>query len=306
MTNQNPAASQSSNLDRDILAKVNAHADRSIDRIFADIDELLSGDLENETQALSVHNTSRRAQYSAASPYSNQYPQQQSQAHTYPSQSDFPPQRYASEIGNGAARPEHPTQPLPKQKKRMPLWMKALLGIGITSAAVGGGLLWLINERKIELPKNIDTSWLPFQSQSQVSPADAKFAEYMQKSISKIESANNQATSATNSPNPANSIAAPIDQAAPIMPNPTGIITTVPIATTTTQNTVTTPIALIKTFQASNRPSAIFEIDNQSQTVHIGQKIGTSNWSLLTVAKDEVIIKRKGGEIRSIYVGQKF
>jgi hypothetical protein len=301
MTNQNPASSKSSGLDRDILAKVNAHADRSIDRIFADIDELLNDGLEDDTTSLSVHNSAQRTQYSTESPYSQQYPQQ-SQVHTYPPQSDFTSQRYTSESVDIVDPIESPSQQLPKQKKRIPLWMKALIGISITSAAVGGGLTWLINERKIEIPKNIDTSWLPFQPQSQVSPDDAKFAEYMRNSISKIESANTPSTSATNIPSPASSIAAPITQTVPI--NPTGIIATTPNQTAT--NAVKTPIALLKTLQANNHPSAIFQIDRQNQTVHIGQKIGTSNWSLLTVAKGEVIVKRKGGEIRSVYVGQKF
>jgi hypothetical protein len=284
MTNQNPASSQppSSNINRDILAKVNAHADRSIERIFADIDELLSGDLETETQYSAEH-----------------YPTRQKTQAYLPQHSDI-----ASPLDN-------PSQPVtPKQaKKTIPIWLKALLGIGITSIAASSVLLWLVNERKIELPKNIDTSWLPFQS-SQVSPEDAKFAEYMRKSISKIDSANTPSTSATNLPNPSNNIATSIASnptgiiADPIAPNPTGIIATVPSKITPT--VIKTPISLVKTLSTNNRPGAIFQIDGRSQTVNVGQKIGTSNWSLLTVAKGEVIVKRKGGEIRSIDVGQKF
>jgi hypothetical protein len=319
MTNQNPAIPQSPNLNspqegllhRDILAKVNAHADRSIDRLFADIEELLSGDLETGTQSATGDRHSHRDRYSPEPSRPNQYPQQQqlqAQQQYYPSQADFHQPQLSAEVIGGASPLEHPTQPsTPQQKQqRIPLWMKAFLGIGITSIALSSLLLWLVNERKIALPKNIDTNWIPFQSQSQISPDDAKFAEYMRKSISKIESANTQATSAANPANPvnpANSIAAPITQAAPIAPNP-GVITTVP--STVTPTAVKKPIALLKTLQNSNQPGAIFEIDRQNQTVHVGQKIGASNWSLLTVAKGEVIVKRKGGEIRSIYVGQKF
>jgi hypothetical protein len=289
MTSQNPASSQSSKLDRDILAKVNAHADRSIDRVFADIDELLSGDLEADTRSSSVERYSPRSQYSAEPSRSTNYTVRQLP------QSDFTPTPISVELDPA---PPATTQ----QKKRgIPLWLKALLGVGATSIAAGSVLLWLVNERKVELPKNIDTSWLPFQSQSQVSPSDAKFAEYMRKSISKIESTNTQTTSATNLPN---SIATPISQATTITANPSGLITTAP--STATPTVVKTPIALVKTLQNSDRPSAVFQIDRQSQTIRVGQKIGTSNWSLLTVAKGEVIVKRKGGEIRSISVGQKF
>jgi hypothetical protein len=287
MTNQNPASShpQSSKLDRDILAKVNAHADRSIDRLFIDIDELLSGDLEPDARSSQLDRYSQPAQYSTEPLRSTDYTTRQPQAYLPQSEFASPPQSV-----------EFVDAP-PPAKKRLSGWMKALIGIGITSIAGSSILLWLVNEHKIEVPKNIDTTWLPFQSQSQVSPEDAKFAEYMRKSISKIESVKPQPISAINLPNPASI-------ATPIAPNPTGIIAAVP--STITRTVLKTPIALVKTLPTSNRPSAIFQIDGHSKTVNIGQKIGTSNWSLLTVAKGEVILKRKGGEIRSINVGQKF
>ncbi len=292
MTNQNPAVPQSpSPQDRlrqsDILAKVNAHADRSLDRLFADIDELL-GDDTTDTHSFSVQ-PSQHIQYSTE-PSRTEYDPNQQQLQSAPPQS-YPPQ--------GSV--DAPQTSTPKPKHKIP-W-QALLGIGVTSIAIGGTLLWLVNERKIALPQNIDTSWLPFQSQSQIAPEDAKFADYMRKSISKID-ASTPATSVTNRINSANSSTANTTQAAPVTPTPTGAVaTSIPITATPT---IAIPISLVKTLPDSNRPGAVFEIDRQSQTVNVGQKIGTSNWSLLTVAKGEVIVKRKGGEIRSIYLGQKF
>jgi hypothetical protein len=300
MTNQNPAAPQSQSPQgaasgqqhRDILAKVNAHADRSIDRLLADIDELLGDDLANDTHSSPAEHSAQRHHSTEQYPHLQQSPV-------------YPPQR---SIGAGEASPlAHPTQTAtPKPNRTMPLWLKALLGISITSIAAGSLLTWLVNERKIVLPQTINTSWLPFQSQSQVSPEDAKFADYMRKSMSKID-AGTQTTLATNLPNPTTSIVAPTptSQAAPVATKPTGTIvtTTAPVAPTA----VKAKISLIKTlFQTGNRPSAIFEVDRQSKIVNVGQTIGTSNWSLLSVAKGEVTIKRKGGEIRSVNVGQKF
>ena len=293
MTNQNPAVPQSpSPQDRlrqnDILAKVNAHADRSLDRLFADIDELLSDDT-TDTHSLSVQ-PNQHIQYSTEPSRTEYYPnQQQLQSAPPPS---YPPQ--------GSI--ESPPAATPKPKPHLPLWLKALLGIGVTSIAVGVTLLWLVNERKIALPQNIDTSWLPFQSQSQIPPEDAKFADYLRKSISKID-ASTPVTSVPNPVNSANSSTAPITQSAPVAPTTGAVTTAVPITATPT---IATPISLVKTLTDSNRPGAVFEIDRQSQTVNVGQKIGTSKWSLLTVAKGEVIVKRKGGEIRSVYLGQKF
>jgi hypothetical protein len=301
MTNQNPAAPQpdSPKLDRDILAKVNAHADRSMDRLFADIEELLSGDLEADAQAANVNYLNQQSEYPTASRYT-----QQSEQPIYPPQSDFttPPQSL------------DPQSTIPNQpKKSLPFWLKALLGIGAATIAIGGGLTWLINERKIELPKSVDTSWLPFQSRPSVSPADAKFADYMRQSISKIEAARTQSATVpapvnstpVNPTTPTNSFitATPGSQTTLITPNPSVVATT---PNTKPQQAIQSSIALLKTIQTGNHPSAVFEIDNLPKTVGVGQKIGTSDWSLLTVAKGEVILKRKGGEIRSIYVGQKF
>jgi hypothetical protein len=287
MTNQNPAVPQppqggdAFKQNRDILAKVNAHADRSMDRLFADIDELLGDDLTHDSNSAPTQHNSYTTE---------QYPQLQQQV--------YPQQR---SLGAAADTPE---QPAAKTKRPMPLWLKALLGIGVSAIAAGGLLTWLVNERKVVLPQ-IDTSWLPFQSQ-QVSSQDAKFADYMRKSIAKIDATAQTATiPANNIPAPATSIVATpaTTPAAPVATAPTKtIVTAAPVAPTS----VKPSIALVKTLPKGNRPGAIFKIDRQSKTVNVGQVIGKSNWSLVSVAKGEVIIKRKGGEIRSVDVGQKF
>ncbi len=295
MTSQNPASPNSQNpkLDRDILAKVNAHADRSLDRLFADIDGLLGGDLDEELNTPTHHRNAQSTHNAAA-----WHPDERQPQASLPS-SDFTSSRSAIDT-------EAPSQPIaPQQKKQIPTWLKLLLGISATSLAVGGGMLWLVNERKIELPKNIDTSWLPFQSNGRVAPEDAKFAEYMQKSIAKIDAAKTE-TPATTAPTTAidNTALAPAPATAPSIIDPAGTITATP---STEQATITTtPISLLKTFPASKRPQAIFKIDGRDLAVTVGQKIGTSKWSVLSVAKGEVILKKVGGEIRSIYVGQKF
>lgn len=193
------------------------------------------------------------------------------------------------------------------QKQPISLWLKALLGIGITAIAIGGGLLWLINERKIDVPKNINTSWRPFPSQSQVSPEDAKFAEYMQKSLAKIEATNTQRTATTaRAIVPAATQAAPnrLPSATAIATNRPGVITTAPSVSKITAPKTT--IGLLRTLPTSNRPGAIFVINNRQQIVNVGQKIGTSQWYLLSVTKGEITVKKVGGEIRAVNVGQRF
>jgi hypothetical protein len=293
MTNQNPASSKP--LDRDLLAKLNAHADRSLDRLFIDIDELLSGDLEADQKSAQPNHSALSTTSYRTEPESDQ---QYNQA--YIPQSDrFSPQ-YTVEID-----PPQPSKSKAKPKKaarRIPFWLKAVLGVGVGSIAVGSSLVWLVTERKITIPQTIDTSWLPFQSKSQVSPEDAKFADYMRKSISKIESTKIAATTAAmeipTTATPDTSAAA----TAPTQFNPA--IATAPIAAkpAATQK----PASLVKTIQNSKYPTAIFQIDKKDQIIKVGQKIGTSDWSLINISKTEVTIKRKGGEIRSIKIGQKF
>jgi hypothetical protein len=288
MTNQNPASSQP--LDRDLLAKLNAHADRSLDRLFIDIDELLSGDLEADKKSTQSNQAALSStNYRAEADSDRQYTQQ-----AYIPQSDrFSPQ-FTAELD-----PPQTSKPKPKkQARRIPFWLKAILGVGVGSIAVGSSLVWLVTERKITIPQNIDTSWLPFQSKPQVSPEDAKFADYLRKSISKIESANITTTAAIDLPNPANPATAPA-------PTPFNqAIAPAPIAAKPAA--IEKPISLIKIIQNSEHPSAVFQVDKKNQPIKVGQKIGASNWSLVNISKSEVTIKRKGGEIRSIKIGQKF
>ncbi len=300
MTDRNPASSnsQSTKLSQEIIAQVNTDADRSLDRLFADIDEVLSDDLAGD-----IPPASTQPQYPAGSHRHHQQiadpqtQQPQTQQYLPPGNVTPPPQTIEP--------PQQPQQPAPSKPKRQksqstPLWMKAFLGIGVTSIAISSLLLWLMSQHKIALPKNVDMSWLPFQSQSQISPDDAKFAEYMRKSIAKIEAANTQTNSnpAQNNAvtNPA-TINSPTNSAA----NPGDISTPADSA-----NVAQIPISLIKTLPTGDRPGAIFETNNQTQTVYVGDKIGKGDWSLLTVTKSEVIVKKIGGVIRSISIGQKF
>jgi hypothetical protein len=293
MTNQNPASSQP--LDGDLLAKLNAHADRSLDRLFIDIDELLSGDLEaDQKSSQSNQSVLSPANYRTETESDHQYTQ------AYIPQSD----RFSPQLTVELDPPQPSKAKQKKAARRIPFWLKAVLGVGVGSIAVGSSLVWLVTERKITIPQNIDTSWLPFQSKPQVSPEDAKFADYMRKSISKIESANITTTAAIDLPNPAN-LANPVNSATAPAPTPFNqAIAPAPIAAKPA--VIEKPISLVKIIQNSEHPSAIFQVDKKNQPIKVGQKIGASNWSLVNISQSEVTIKRKGGEIRSIKIGQKF
>lgn len=353
MTNPNSASSNppSADLSQDILDKVNAHADRSIDKLFADIDELIKNDDTSSSTELPFYsnqftppNTDTPFTPPTYSPpltppnaetpfipptYSNQFtppntdtpftpPNPPSEREVQPSNNDTPftPPKYF-QTSSPQTQPQTPIAPPqleelesnPKQSG-FPLWAKVFLSIGLISIASSSALLWLIKEGKISLPNNLNTSWIPGETQSQISPEDAKFADYMRKSISKIESANTQPAPASNSPAASNSPTTEIvepttDAPTPIAPptTATGIATAPP---STEIVPLKTTVSLTKTMQSGDRIGATFQIGKRSQTVNVGDKIGTTGWSLSSVAENSIIVVKPGRENKSIAIGQKF
>lgn len=62
---------------------------------------------------------------------------------------------------------------------------------------------------------------------------------------------------------------------------------------------------LVGVLELGDRSAALFEINGVSQRVYIGERIGNAGWTLVSVANQEVVIRRNG-EVRSIYIGQQF
>ncbi|MFM7426674.1 MAG: hypothetical protein ACKO7W_17045 [Elainella sp.] len=62
---------------------------------------------------------------------------------------------------------------------------------------------------------------------------------------------------------------------------------------------------LLGVMELGDRSAALFEINGTPQRIEMGEAIGTSGWSLVSVSNQEAIVRRNG-EVRSIYVGQKF
>lgn len=62
---------------------------------------------------------------------------------------------------------------------------------------------------------------------------------------------------------------------------------------------------LVGILELGDRSAALFEINGVSQRVYIGERIGSGGWSLVSVSNEEVVIRRNG-EVRSIFIGQRF
>lgn len=62
---------------------------------------------------------------------------------------------------------------------------------------------------------------------------------------------------------------------------------------------------LVGVLELGKRSAALFEVDGTSQRVYIGETIGASGWSIVSIGDEEVVVRRNG-EVRSIYIGQQF
>lgn len=81
-----------------------------------------------------------------------------------------------------------------------------------------------------------------------------------------------------------------------------------PVPTASTPSTAPAPAPthmLVGVLELGDRSAALFEIDGVTQRVYIGERVGDSGWSLVSVSNEEAVIRRNG-EVRSIYIGQEF
>ncbi len=62
---------------------------------------------------------------------------------------------------------------------------------------------------------------------------------------------------------------------------------------------------LVGVLELGDRSAALFEVNGSSQRVYIGETIGGSGWSIVSINNEEVVVRRNG-EVRSIYIGQQF
>jgi Tfp pilus assembly protein PilP len=57
--------------------------------------------------------------------------------------------------------------------------------------------------------------------------------------------------------------------------------------------------------ELGDRSAALFEIEGMSRRFQVGETIGSSGWMLVDIVNQEAIVRRNG-EVRSVFVGQKF
>ncbi|MFE1745067.1 hypothetical protein [Coleofasciculus sp. H7-2] len=62
---------------------------------------------------------------------------------------------------------------------------------------------------------------------------------------------------------------------------------------------------LVGVLELGDRSAALFDFGGVANRIRVGENIGSSGWTLVSISNQEAIIRRNG-EVRSVYVGQKF
>lgn len=203
---------------------------------------------------------------------------------------------------------------------------KLLLGLaGIALIAAGG--LWFYFRSRIAPPVAVAPPSAP-QIQQQ---KDLEFLDYVSRSLDRLErdakAQRQAATIAAAAPSPSPSVSPstvlervyiPIYQspaagpalpaAPPIAPVPQAppAVTAPPASPTAAPNIAASAThVLIGVLELGDRSAALFEINGTPQRIQIGESIGGSGWTLVSIKNQEAIVRRNG-EVRSIYVGQQF
>lgn len=94
---------------------------------------------------------------------------------------------------------------------------------------------------------------------------------------------------------------APVLPALPPPPPPSAVIPSAAVASSATD----AKHILVGLLELGDRSAALFDVGGTTQRIKIGEGIGASGWTLVSVANQEAVIRRNG-EVRSVYVGQKF
>jgi hypothetical protein len=277
-----------------VSSAANAHADKVMDELFADIEELLSGDLSvphpnrgntaTANKAIPARTTSAAAAAASAVKSTLDRDWQRDL-----DDSDGIDNHEGAESPPPAVATNPATVPAPSKNRRPPtqILMRVLITIAILTAGISGGLWWLLSTHKLNV-NNLDRyhlGWLKGYFQSQpVPPDDSRFAEYLRRALDKADRQPKPSVPAPAATNPA--VLAPTEL-------PDSNASTAPARNS---------LAKINTVGV---PSANIETDGKSQTFRVGDLIGDTGWKVVAIAKNEVTVKR-GSEVKSLFIGQKF
>lgn len=238
--------------------------------------------------------------------------------------------------------PHHPTEPIAHIIKPREFWVRLSL---IVTASIGVGLglaFWMAQRNQAQLATSPSSA---LEASSSTTGAETNsFSDYMLNSLEVIDrryellarsgenpelfsdnvdaiadELNTPELGTEDGPQVVERVYIPVYQpqqgSASLPTIASAPLTQVTTATTATEeNTASAPIQniapntthqLVGTLELGDRSAAIFEYAGSAHRLEIGQQIGASGWSLVSVSGQEAIIRRNG-EVRSIYMQQSF
>lgn len=246
------------------------------------------------------------------------------------------------ELGDLAlTHPEHDLAPITVEAPRHGLSTsidKLLLALACTSLVVTG-VIWLVLQGRWPLQTASVVATAPTATtEPEVSAADREFLDYVQRSLDviddKAEISRQTATAAQNGLPPVAVAGSPSTPATlervyiPVYqpPQMTGVTpsqpssggaqapTALPTVPVTPSQVAAAPLPaptpvvthqLIGVLELGDRSAALFSFNGATQRVQVGESIGSSGWTLVSVNGSEAVIRRNG-EVRSVYIQQQF
>lgn len=208
-----------------------------------------------------------------------------------------------------------------------------LMGVAFVSLVLASGVWGFVHYYLPKAPAIVNA---PSAAEVLQAKHDAEFLNYVQRAMERIDRASKQAKASANSatdalpsalpplyvplppppavatlpfpPSAAPSPAARVSVAplppistAPLAPAPAS-----PVPATAIPNIAPSPThVLLGLLELGDRSAALFEINGAPQRIQVGESIGSSGWALVAVSGEEAIVRRNG-EVRSVYIGQRF
>lgn len=338
-SNATAAANVGNNPNADTLA--DNYAEDLMDEIFEDVDRILAGDEAAIYAETATQEPVASAVFQAEAVTVPAMIVPLSAAQSMEASATLPIADPISSDEDGAAESEQATE---EPSKKRP-WRKLVLGVLCVSSLAAVGVWWMRQQRPSLWPSFAPAVVSETQTTVAAPPVSGEeaFGEYLTRSLRIIggertaqretQGANGAVSTlpvpTSGSPQVASKpgvierVFVPLLQPRATTQNPTATAAK-PSASLPAPNTAEQPsgaqngaaatvpnIAAVNTYELvgvlelGDRSAALFEIDGTSQRVYIGETIGASGWSIVSIGNEEVVVRRNGEE-RSIYIGQQF
>ncbi len=232
-----------------------------------------------------------------------------------------------TETEPGSTKTDGPVKATDQPTQKRPWKTLALGGLCLSTLAVLGGVWWMRQQPTLQSATGpVVTTTPPVSS-------EAAFGEYLKRSLRIIggersAQAESQGSGVVVPPAaPGNPAPAPsrgviervfvpmlqpgstansrLPQNTATLPAPSLSSANAPGDSTTPNIAAANSYELVGVLELGDRSAALFEINGTSQRVYIGEAIGSSGWSIVSIGNEEVVVRRNG-EVRSIYIGQQF